>query len=244
MSRDPEPPASAYAEVPPPADVRDRVRRVWRYQSGAAPAAPLILPDGCVDLIWDGARLFIAGPDQQATPAQLAPGATLTGLRLAPGVAHRLLGTPMQALADQRIAADAVIGPRAGALERRLLDGADPARTLLAAVAERGVQPDPRMAWLFAQLSGPDAPRLPELARQLGLSERSLHRHCLQGFGYGPKVLDRVLRLQRWLRLASGANTLTPAAFDAGYADASHLSHDVRRLTGLTPTALLRDHGH
>ncbi|MEN4904398.1 helix-turn-helix domain-containing protein [Luteimonas sp. TWI1416] len=244
MSRDPEPPVSAYAEGLPPAALRDRVRRVWCFQSGGSPVAPLILPDGCVDLIWDGARLFIAGPDQQAMPAQLAPGATLTGLRLAPGVAHRLLGMPMQALADQRIAAEAVIGPRAGALERRLADGDDPARTLLAAVGARSVQPDPRMAWVFAQLSGLAAPRLPELARQLGLSERSLHRHCLQAFGYGPKVLDRVLRLQRWLRLASGAVTLTRAALDAGYADATHLAHDVRRLTGLTPTSLLRDHGH
>lgn len=244
MSRDLEPPASAYAEALPPAALRDRVRRVWRYQSGGSPAAPLILPDGCVDLIWDGAQLFIAGPDQRAKPAQLAPGATLTGLRLAPGVAHRLLGTPMHTLADQRIAADAVIGPRAGALARRLADGADPARTLLAAVEARSVQPDPRMAWMFAQLSGPEAPRLPELARQLGLSERSLHRHCRQAFGYGPKVLDRVLRLQRWLHLASGAVTLTRAALDAGYADATHLAHDVRRLTGLTPTSLLRDHGH
>ncbi|KLI98309.1 helix-turn-helix domain-containing protein [Luteimonas sp. FCS-9] len=243
MSREPIP-SAAYVEMPPPPALRDRVRRVWHYRASASAAAPLVLPDGCVDLIWDGAQLFVAGPDQQAMTAQLAPDARLTGLRLSPGVAHRLLGTPMHWLADRRVAADTIIGPRAGLLARRLSDGGDPAETLLAAVGEVPVQPDPRMAWLFAQLHGMDAPRVPDLARQLGISERSLHRHCLEAFGYGPKVLDRVLRLQRLLCLAPRAATLTRAALDAGYADATHLSHDVRRLTGLTPTALLRDHGH
>lgn len=234
---------SPYAETLPPPALRDRLRRVWRYRMDEpAGAEALVLPDGCVDLIWDGTGLFIAGPDQQAAIARLAAGTTLTGLRLAPGVAHRLLGTSMQALVDQRVAADAVLGRPARNLLLRLHDGAEPLATLLGAVAAIDAVPDPRMAWLFAQLSGQRSPGLGGLAGALGLGERSLHRHCLQAFGYGPKVLERVLRLQRLLRIAPRAPTLTAAALDAGYADATHLSHEVRRLTGLTPTRLVRDH--
>lgn len=233
-----------YREGPSPAALADRIRRVWRYQADVDQAATTrVLPDGCVDLIWNGARLFVAGPDRQAVVADLAPGARLTGLRLAPGVAHRLLGTSMHALADQRIDADAVLGRRGGELQQRLTDGADPVPTLLAAVDAIAVTPDPQMAWLFAQLAAPQPRRLPALAQTLGISARSLHRHCLQAFGYGPKTLDRVLRLQRLLALVPDAGTLTTAALDAGYADATHLAHDVRRLTGLTPTALMREHG-
>ncbi|WP_394002670.1 DUF6597 domain-containing transcriptional factor [Luteimonas sp. WGS1318] len=237
------PPPSPYREACPPAVLRDRIRRVWSYRADAGPASTTrVLPDGCVDLIWDGARLFVAGPDQQAVTVTLSGGAQLTGLRLAPGVAHRLLGMSMHTLADQRVEADVVLGPRGGELQQRLVDGADPMRTLLTAVAPIAVTPDPPMAWLFAQLSGTQPARLPALAQTLGISTRSLHRHCLQAFGYGPKVLDRVLRLQRLLALAPDAGTLTMAALDAGYADATHLAHDVRRLTGLTPTALMREH--
>ncbi len=237
------PARSPYAEALPPPALRDRLRRVWRYRADAsADTESRVLPDGCVDLIWDGARLFVAGPDQRASIARLAAGTTLTGLRLAPGVAHRLLGIPMHALTDQRVDADAVFGVRARMLLQRLADGGEPMTALIEAVDAMEASPDPRMAWLFARLSANHPPRIAGLARDLGISERSLHRHCLQAFGYGPKVLERVLRLQRLLRLAGDAPSLTAAALDAGYADATHLSHDVRRLTGLTPTLLLRDH--
>ncbi|MDC7806830.1 AraC family transcriptional regulator [Luteimonas sp BLCC-B24] len=169
-----EPRLPPYREAPPPAALADCIRRVWRYQADVHQASTTrVLPDGCVDLIWNGTRLFVAGPDQQAVVAELAPGARLTGLRLAPGVAHRLLGTSMHALADQRIDADAVLDRRGGELQQCLTDGADPVPTLLAAFASIAVTPDPQMAWLFAQLSGTRPMRLPALAQTLGISARS-----------------------------------------------------------------------
>jgi methylphosphotriester-DNA--protein-cysteine methyltransferase len=41
-----------------------------------------------------------------------------------------------------------------------------------------------------------------QLTSALGASERTLRRHCEQAFGYGPKTLARVLRMQRFLELA------------------------------------------
>ena len=35
---------------------------MWRSTT-LAPGPGLILPDGCLDLIWDGESLFVAGPD-------------------------------------------------------------------------------------------------------------------------------------------------------------------------------------
>ncbi len=55
----------------------------------------------------------------------------------------------------------------------------------------------------------------------------------MAAFGYGPKTLDRVLRLQRFLALGPG-RTEPPGwpelAADAGYADQAHLGHDCRAL--------------
>ncbi|MBB4128251.1 AraC-like DNA-binding protein [Xanthomonas translucens] len=81
-----------------------------------------------------------------------------------------------------------------------------------------------------------------ELTRSLGISERSLRRRCQDAFGYGAKTLERILRLQRFLRIACGHATLTAAALQAGYGDAPHLVRDSRQLTGLSPRELVQRH--
>lgn len=43
---------------------------------------------------------------------------------------------------------------------------------------------------------------VPAMADAIGLSQRQLHRRCVGAFGYGPSTLRRILRLQRFLRLA------------------------------------------
>ena len=238
------PTSGPYREIEPPRACRNRVRRLWRYRApdGTAHVTP-VLPDGCTDLIWDGRRLFVAGPDRKANEANLPPGCILTGLRLAPGAARAILGVPLETLTDRRVDLEDLWGPRARDLRHRLAEAtASPARALLEAVAMRPGTTEVRMARLFTRLAAGDAPRLAVLARALGMSERTLRRDCLAHFGYGPKTLDRILRLQRLLASAPATGQLTRAALDAGYADASHLVHDARDLTGLAPHELLRRH--
>lgn len=236
-------PPSPYAQAVPPPALRDRVRRLWTYRAAdSGPATVQVLPDGCVDLIWDGQQLFVAGPDPVAVSASLAASAHLRGVRLAPGAARDLLGLPLCELTAQRVALQELWGAQGRALARDMSTSTAPIAVLLAAVAGREAAPDRRMAYLFARLAGGDAPRLPALARELGSSERALRRHCQDHFGYGAKTLDRILRLQRWLACARRARTLTDAALAAGYADAAHLVHDARQLTGRVPAELLRRH--
>jgi AraC-like DNA-binding protein len=234
-------PPSRYAELAAPAALRDRLRCTWYFRQGEASAEPAqVLPDGCSDLIWDGRRLFVAGPDRTAARALLSPGALLTGVRLAPGAGAGLLGVPLHALTDQRVSLEDLWGKRGREWQTRLEDGAEPAHTLHALCATRDARPDRRMAWVFAQLAGDEAPRVSGLAAALQLSERSLRRRCHEAFGYGAKTLDRILRLQRFLRLAHLHPTLTAAAMEAGYGDAPHLVRESRMLTGLTPSELVR----
>ncbi len=78
--------------------------------------------------------------------------------------------------------------------------------------------------------------RLDQLAAHVGLSERTLRRRCLDAFGYGFKTLDRVLRFQRFFRLASRPenHNLADMAARAGYADQAHMTREVRRMSGIT----------
>ena len=68
------------------------------------------------------------------------------------------------------------------------------------------------------------------------MATRASHDH----FGYGPKMLELILRLQRFIALLRGPADLPLAmlAVDAGYADQAHLSREVRALCGMTPSAL------
>jgi AraC-like DNA-binding protein len=60
-----------------------------------------------------------------------------------------------------------------------------------------------------------------------------LHRRSLTAFGYGPKTLARILRLQRALALARKGVPFAETAARAGYADQAHLARDVRELAGM-----------
>ncbi|TCO46959.1 helix-turn-helix protein [Kribbella antiqua] len=77
------------------------------------------------------------------------------------------------------------------------------------------------------------------LASSVGLSERQLHRRCLDAFGYGPKMLDRVLHLNVALDHARTGLALAEVAARFGYADQAHFTRDVKALTGLPPRLLL-----
>lgn len=72
------------------------------------------------------------------------------------------------------------------------------------------------------------------LALELGVSRRQLHRRCLASFGYGPKLLARILRMNDALALARGGVAFVDVAARSGYADQAHLSNDVRELAGVT----------
>jgi AraC-like DNA-binding protein len=74
-------------------------------------------------------------------------------------------------------------------------------------------------------------------AAHVHLSERALQRRFNDEVGYGPKTLQRVLRFQRFLRVAPGVGLARAAAL-AGYADQAHLTREATRLAGLTPRQL------
>ena len=78
-----------------------------------------------------------------------------------------------------------------------------------------------------------------DTADALGLGARQLHRRALVAFGYGPKTLARVLRLQRALGLARQGVPFAETAALAGFADQAHLARDVRDLAGLPLSELL-----
>lgn len=191
-----------------------------------------------MDLIWDGTRLFVAGPDTRARWHTSPPGTTHVGLRFSRGLGPALLDAPADQLKDlspdltglwphvhARVLAERVAEDPAAALERWLATRA----------ADRPVGPLGPAVFDLAARGAPGE----EMARRVGFSPRQLHRRCLPLFGYGPQHLRRVLRLGRAISLGRNGVPLARVATDCGFADQAHLSREVRDLAGASPTLLL-----
>ncbi|MBB5786463.1 helix-turn-helix domain-containing protein [Jiangella mangrovi] len=200
-----------------------------------------VLPDGCLDLLWSNGRLTVAGPDTVAHIASWRPGTPFVGLRLASGAGPRVLGLPAHELRDQRVRLDE-LWPAAQVrrLTERLAEASDPGG-LLEAVAQgrlaAAAPADPVVERVAERLG--QGSTVGEVADEVGLSPRQLHRRSLDAFGYGPKTLARILRLHRALELGRSGTAAAEAAYAAGYADQAHLSREVRSLTGVTLTTLV-----
>ncbi|MBG0812839.1 AraC family transcriptional regulator [Planomonospora sp. ID82291] len=241
-----------YREWAPDPALAHRLACVWTRVTTSA-GTGLVVPDGCVDLVWGPRGPHVAGPDTGPMPVAMSPGDRYTGIRFRPGAVGEALGVPVEALRDQRVPladlgglpeldAEAVAAAITAAGTAGGGDGGSGSggvRKVLGTVQEalavrlRATPgPDPAVPVVAAALR--TARSVGEVARDLGMSERQLHRRCVRAFGYGPKTLQRVVRFQRAIRLAGRGTALAEVALASGYADQSHLSNEVRRLAGVS----------
>jgi AraC-like DNA-binding protein len=240
---------TAYRELAPSRDVYSLVACRWvrEVADDEAGNSVLILPDGCVDLLWREGELLLAGLDRSARPTQVVPGERILGLRLRPGVAGAVLGMPASDVLDIHGRLEELLGRQAGELAERIgeSNGDDAAFGLIEGMIGSQVQraaPDPLVLAATRRLGFPGS-RVGHLADSLGISDRQLRRRFHESVGYGPKTLDRVLRFRRLVAeagdVASGESDLARVAADLGYADQAHMTRDCLRLSGLTPSALV-----
>jgi AraC-like DNA-binding protein len=198
-----------------------------------------ILPDGCMDLLWVEGELIIAGPDTRAYVAASEPGVRYAAIRFAPGTAPGFLGVPAREILDRRVPlADVWSRDRTRWLSDRVGTAADPALALEEAVVNLfDESPDGLTGQVLRGVRQGVA--VPALAGTVGLSERQLHRRCLDAFGYGPKMLGRVLRMNAALDRARSGLALAEVAIQTGYSDQAHFTREIKALTGVPPRALL-----
>lgn len=243
--------SAGYREYAPPRELAHALSCVWVSVTPAAGAPPIrVLPDACTDLIWRGGTgMSLAGPDTGAVLAASPPGSVLAGVRFRPGAGGAALGLPLSALLDQQLDPDdlrtGLPGGRGVSLVTQVHGGLAPEEAVHRLVRSAGEMvtgalPDTLVAAAARQLGRPGA-RVGLVARQLGISERQLHRRCVAAVGYGPVLLRRVLRFRRVVsRIDAGGalDDLAGLAAEAGYADQAHLTRESQDLAGLPPAAL------
>lgn len=245
--------------VPPPI-LAPLAASVWSYETSRSKAGWLrVLPDGSTDLLvrFDVTVggpppppvVTVVGPAERYQMVELRPGTVWVGVRFRPEAAGVLLRVSPAELAGREVGV-AACSPHLMSLRERLTWRGSPEDVVAALVDTlssfvpagpgSGVAGRVRRAVELFGAGRPDD-RVSGVARELGVTERTLHRDVRAATGLAPKTLARVLRFQRTLAALKAATTpdLCAAALDGGYADQSHMSREFRHLSGLPPAALL-----
>lgn len=233
---------SWYTERRPDATAGHLVHRIWHGDAGWRRRMRL-LPDGCVDISWDGSVVTVTPATAEAITVRLDGRGLTTGARLLPHTAVAVLGRPVPELEgpvplDQVWPADVV---------ERLSDElrsspAAAAGVLVAAIADRARTVDDRadpLVAAFVEGVRRAGVTVDGVGRSIGVSGRELRRRVRNDTGLTPKQLQEVLRFRRALDAMSTLG-LARAAAVAGYCDQAHLTRQARKLAGTTPSRLVR----
>lgn len=239
----PDQPPHRYREWAAARALRPFVRCTWSA-GPSEPGGEPVLPDACMDVIWDGARLFVAGPDTGPAADDGVERARV-GIRFRPGAGPLFFGIPASALRDARADLE-LLWPDAADLGDDLAHA--PSAEAARAVLERAVAarvpsaacPDPLVARAVAAWrADPRGARGSWLCAEDAQGERQLRRRFVAAVGYGPKRLQRILRFQAFLGACAEPGTgLAELAVRCGYFDQAHLSRETAAMSGRTPTEL------
>jgi methylphosphotriester-DNA--protein-cysteine methyltransferase len=216
----------------------------------AQPEATIrVVPDGSTSISIQlqkghAAEWCLRGPLVLPDERRFTSEATLVGIRLRPGVAFLLSGTPADTIVGRRIelrstaaftdlVAESIrpLSPQRciDVLQRFLLQRLA-AATLNTVVADA----------LSAIERAHGRIRTTDVAVRCHVSSRHLHRLMCTWVGYGPKANANIIRFQSTLHDMDRSPRPTAAALatDNGYFDQAHLTLDVARFAGATPARL------
>lgn len=252
-----------YLEAAPSPFLAQFVKCFWTLEyrnAGVAEPEPVI-PDGCVEIIFnlsDRFRRYHNGGEVETQSSSLIAGqmhssvligpsgnVDLFGVRFHPAGAFRFLRFDMNELSDRIEPLESVVGSSVSVIEDHLAGTPDfhsrvaiVEAFLAGLMTSRDSNPyvDHAVA-LIASLNGTSSIR--DIAREVGVSERSLERAFRRYVGASPKAFSRVVRFQRVLREIEnqGEDDILSTALDLGYYDQSHLINDFNQFSGTSPTA-------
>ncbi|QDT98057.1 DUF6597 domain-containing transcriptional factor [Gimesia aquarii] len=239
-----------YKEQLPAKALRPYVDCFWSSLAPAhiAPVTRRILPDGCIDFIFDlspssSCEGKVVGTMTRPLLFQITDSVCLVAVRFRPGGAVPFLNFAADEVTDlqcelprewrmtrlaDRLRNETTLSGRIHQLESALLDRL--AETL----------PVDKRVQIAVSMIEQGHKRIGAIANEVGTSRQHLNRLFRQHVGVGAKCFGRIVRLQQLLahvETAKQANW-SFAALNVGYYDQAHMVTECRSLTGLTPTEL------
>ena len=235
----------------------------YRAAKGTAEAEP-VLPDGSPEIVFNLSDRFLrlSAGREDLQPATLFAGqmtrgilirptahVKLFGVRFQPAGAFPFLRAPLDETTDEIVEfGDAVASGIGKEIEERIHSATcfDERIAIFESYFSKSLR-EIRKTDAFLTASKAVAVieeqggrlSVPDIADELGVSERSLERRFKQAVGIAPKTFSRIARFQTVVRAFQSGKTLNllDTALDCGYYDQSHLNRDFNEFAGQSPTA-------
>jgi AraC-like DNA-binding protein len=245
----------------PPAKLAVTVKAIWcaRGTKQEFDAPEPIVPDGCVEIVFNLGDRFINAETGERQPRVLLAGqmtrpvialptgdVDLIGVRFRTGRAGAAMRMPMWRLQDQLIDASAVVdGIDRVADDLRNVPHADRLDHLAQALSDRlafvaadSISAVDHALAIINRSRGNVA--IERVARVVGVTRRHLERQFREYVGLGAKHLARIARIHSALDLLQLKPLMSGAEIAAacGYSDQAHLIRECRALAGATPSRL------
>jgi AraC-like DNA-binding protein len=234
-----------YREFLPSPRFRAHIECFWCHESSATIPSFRVLPDGCVDILFQRERngsgaLNVVGTVTRAHRFDLPARQVTLGVRFKPAMAARFLRADGTEILDRTIA----LGDLWSSIRTRRLveliaesksaeEGASQIESALGEAPELDA-PEKAIAQ-FVERRG--IVNLDDLADAAWLSPRQFRRICLERTGISPKRLARILRFRNAVARAtpSRRGDWADVALECGYYDQAHLINEFREFSGVAP---------
>jgi len=246
-----------YAVRPPSRPLAPFVSALWYFEGhDLLHTRERVLPTGALQLLvnleedelrwWEGDRAcsssgaVLGGARDAPVVIDTRNQRRIAGVAFHPGGAAAFVRDRVDALSHAHVPIEA-LWAEGGTLRERLLDARDGEAVLdvmeRALLAELRATPSRTVAFAVRALE--DGRRVSDVARELGVSGKLLHRRFAEAVGLAPKRFARVRRMQRVLRVVTSGRRVRWAELAAAHAfyDQAHLIREFRELTGTTPAA-------
>ena len=226
-----------------------------------------ILPDGCVELIFNyldpinrlenddvteaHSRSFIAGQIKTAIQIQPTGRVGLFGIRFHPHGAYPILKSPLYEFTDKVIALNSVWGKFTKEIEDRILT-AQTNRDRVNIIEEillKRIYSDNYSKDYFVDASvnfiidHRGLVSIENLSNEIGISRRQLEKKFKSFVGIGPKLFARIIRFQNILKAIDknrGYDWLS-IINKGDYYDQSHLIKDFKAFSGQNPSSYFKE---
>jgi AraC-like DNA-binding protein len=242
-----------YREFLPHMQLQPYIDAYWRVvNEDQPPGINRILPDGCVDLIFNlgedfstdtetfvmqNEKVYLVGTMTRYKQTVNKPGTYLLGIRFKPGgFTHFFRHASLVESTDKTIEFDKRLLPHINATTQNIIQSLDrfflqkftrPRNSILPVITD------------ITQRQGQIS--VESLARVHFITLRQLERCFKEHTGLSPKKFVNFVRYQfalKTIQTHTCTKSLADIAFDYGYYDHSHLTNEVKKYSGLLPSEL------
>jgi AraC-like DNA-binding protein len=247
-------------------NLADQVESFWFMRGsgpGAMPDGHRILPDGCMEFVFQlgdpfyerepagGWRLqphlLFVGQMERRTDIKPSGVIDTVGVHFRPAGASAFVTGDLSRFHSRILALEDALSEDLTSWASKLRSARTP-RTRVAVLEpflrKRQLPGDPAMARAAEQLGDPAAAvDIEALARKFKLSDRQFRRRFEAAVGLGPRRFARVVRFQSVFeqQREADARAWSQVALACGYYDQAHFNRDFRAFTGVKPRDIVKD---